>query len=101
MPRFIVTDPRNPKDEAELPVHFRVLSAGLEPHGHGRDFDPGCGPEIELRFALDAAHVDVLPVMTLAQLKRIEAQIVERLDFHARGGPGRDARACLSAQGRR
>src|SRR4051812_38367577 len=50
MPRLIVTDPRDPAGEAEIPVHFAILSHGEEPHGYGRDFDPGCGPEIELHF---------------------------------------------------
>lgn len=88
MPRLIVTDPRDPERQAELPVHFLVLSAGLEPHGYGRDFDPGCGPEIRLRFALDDAHADVLPLMSPRELDAIEAEIVARFDFDgsSRGG---------------
>ena len=84
MARLVVADPRDPAGEAELPVCFQVTNPGHEPHGHGRDFDPGWPPEIVLRFALDERHVDVLPEMTREECDAIETEILERFDFGSR-----------------
>ncbi|WP_157182375.1 hypothetical protein [Methylobacterium sp. WSM2598] len=78
MARMIITDPRDPTGEAELPVCFRVLSAGSELHGDDERSVPDLGPEIELRFALDERN-DVLPLMSHRQCAAIRAEILARL----------------------